>query len=257
MLDDFDRYSIYWVPVRPDSLCPFGCAWMGWCAELGELRPRHQIRHLTDDIAAATRRVWRHGIHAEIAGPFRLRSRAGRWPVEDALNRIADEMVAVELPPLELAVIGGRVALVPASPSRELADTVALVKAAIAPITLAAPYDTAQRAPAVASDILSQLPASPAHRFHVPLTDPVDLGTAFRIRNELTPRLAEVLAEPRRVGDLALMGDPGGDRPLRVLQRFELRESAPGRTAAALPCSGPQTLVSACGPQMACTELAV
>ena len=69
MMNDFERYAIYWVPAQPDTLCKFGCSWMGWCAELGEPRKRRGIVGLTDDIAAATRRVWRHGLHARIAGP--------------------------------------------------------------------------------------------------------------------------------------------------------------------------------------------
>ena len=43
--------------------------------------------------------------------------------------------------------------------------------------------------------------------------------------------------------DIALMGDPGQDRPLRVLQRYDLCDTPQRRTSSALPCHGPHVLV--------------
>lgn len=243
MTGDLERYAICWVPPPSDSLCKFGCSWMGWCAELGEARERRAVVGFTDDIVAATRRISRHGLHARIAGPILLRGRVGLWQIEDALQPIADELAAVTLPPFELAVIRGQVALVPRSPSRELTELVARVEDAIAPVTTgaAAPEATTDRCSGAGA--VSQLPASPLHRFHLPLTDTIDLGTAFRIRDELAPRLEQVLTRPRRFAELALMGDPGDGRPVLVLGRFALREDVASRTASVLPSFGPETLM--------------
>jgi hypothetical protein len=244
MMDDFERYAIYWVPAQPDTLCKFGCTWMGWCAELGEPRKRRGTVGLTDDIAAATRRVWRHGLHARIAGPFQLRHRTGLWQIEDALQPVADELDTVPLPPLELAVIGGQVALVLSSPSRELAKVVARVEEAIAPVAIGALAGGTPGIRLGGAGAVSQLPVSPAYRFYLPLTDAIDLGTAFRIRDELAPRIEAVLSRPRRFTDLALIGDPGDGRPVRVLQRFRLCEDFASRTASVLPSYGPETLMT-------------
>lgn len=239
-----ERHAICWVPPQSDSLCKFGCSWMGWCAELGEMRERRAVVGFTDDIVAATRRVSRHGLHARIAGPLLLRGRVGLWQIEDALQPIADELAAVTLPPFELAVIHGQVALVPRSPSRELTELIARVEDAIAPVTTDAAAPEEATTPRYnGAGAVSQLPVSSAHRFHLPLTDTIDLGTAFRIRDELAPRLEQVLTRPRRFAELALMGDPGDGRPVPVLKRFALREDVASRTASVLPSFGPETLM--------------
>ncbi|MCH8948156.1 MAG: hypothetical protein IH789_11120 [Acidobacteria bacterium] len=56
------------------------------------------------DIPAVTRQVWRHGFHAVIKAPFRLRAGRGRFSVEHALDQVIDEIVAFRLPRLRLAV---------------------------------------------------------------------------------------------------------------------------------------------------------
>lgn len=260
MPDEFERYAVYWVPGRTDDLAHFGCSWMGWCAERGELRPREATSGLSADIAAATRAISRHGFHGVIQAPFRLRSGRSRWSVENALRLAADQLVAVPLPTLELAVIAGRVALVPDRPDPALARAVARIEDGVGPLAADAPraLRPAASRSAGGTERLQQLPASPAHRFHLPLTDRVDLGTAFRIRAELARRLQPLLDGPHRLTDLALMGDPGGGRPFRVLQRFDLRETPARRGAAVLPCVGPQTLVPMPPPgRLQKTEVAV
>ena len=54
--------------------------------------------------------------------------------------------------------------------------------------------------------------------------------------------VAPMLSARRQISDLALMGDPGGGRPLRVLERYELRDWPLRRSAGALPCHGPRVL---------------
>jgi hypothetical protein len=244
MPDEFERYAVYWVPGRNDGLTRFGSSWMGWCAEMGEPRPRHAAEGLSADIAAVTREVALHGFHGVIRAPFRLRPGRCRWSVERALELAADQLVATPLPPFELAVIGGRLALVPDRPDTALALAVGRVEAAIRP--LADDCSATPRAaagPQAAMGRLRQLPASPAHRFHLPLTDRIDLGAAFSIRDEIALRLEPLLGAPRQFADLALMGDPGGSRPFRVLQRFELHDTLARPASEALPCIGPWTLV--------------
>ena len=55
--------------------------------------------------------------------------------------------------------------------------------------------------------------------------------------------LAPVLDQPRKLGDVALMADPGFGRRLRVLTRFDLRLTPPRPATTALPVMGPDVLV--------------
>ena len=260
MSGEFEKYAVYWLPKSTDALARFGISWTGWCAEQGEHRPRGEFPGVAVDIPAVTRQVWRHGFHAVIKAPFQLQTGHGRFWVEHALEQVIDEIVAFRLPRLLLAVIGGSVAaLVPHQNCAALGTLVARVGEAMAPLD-AAPHDLAApangfagaQAPAldghaagiVGEDIesLVQLPVAEAHRFHIPLTDQLGLETAFEVMEQLRPLLEPMLDEPRRLHDVALMGDPGEGRPLRVLQRYDLSETPVRRGANPLPCHGPHLL---------------
>jgi hypothetical protein len=245
MLDVFERFAVFWVPARSDALARFGSSWMGWCSENGEPRTRHAAEGLTVDFAAATRQIWHHGFHGVIRVPFRLRPGRSRWAVEHALQSAADELAPVPLARLSLAVIGGRVALVPESPPPALARLLDRIEQALAPLAADPGLGARQTgAKAASGDAqVRQLPAGAAHRFHLPMTDRMELGAAFRVRDELAPRIEPLLAQPRTLGDLALMGDPGNGRPFRVLNRLELHEASQRGQRSVMPVSGPETLV--------------
>ena len=269
MADEFDRYAVYWVPKRADPLARFGIAWTGWCAEQGEPRPRGVFANLSLDIPAITRKVARHGFHAVIRAPFRLGAGRSRFSLEHVLDTLAEVCVAQTLPPLRLAVVEGSVALVPDQPCAGLGDLVVQIDSAIGPL------DAAERRSRVGSgsngtrakvngdcgadvvDPVIQLPAAEFHRFHMPLTDPLSVEMAFRVKAELKPMLEPMMDLPRRLHHIALMGDPGGGRPLRVLQRYELRDEPARRATVALPCSGPHVLTPSFGDAMAPSEAVV
>ena len=267
MSGEFEKYAVYWVPRSADALARFGVSWTGWCAEQGEHRPRGAFPGVAVDVPAITRQVWRHGFHAVVQAPFRLQGGRGRFAVEHALEQVIEESVAFRLPRLRLAVIGGSVAaLVPHRSCAALGALVTRVGEAMAPLG-ATPTDgfAEARAPApVPNDIvvedvdsLVQLPAADAHRFHMPLTDRLGLETAFEVMKELRPLLEPMLDETRRLHDVALMGDPGEGRPLRVLQRYELRATPQRRGTNPLPCQGPHLLAPMLIDPMTATELAI
>ncbi|HUF86285.1 MAG TPA: DUF1045 domain-containing protein [Thermohalobaculum sp.] len=248
MLDDFARYAVYWVPRRPDPLAQFGAAWTGWCAERGEPCPRGSFDgHLAGlgvEVAAITRALRCHGLHGAIRAPFRLGPGRSRFSLEHVLDALAETMVAFPLPRFELAVLETRVALVPARSSGSLAALVTRVSDALAP--LAAPAGTngsAGHPPRAAAGDPALVPFRPAaERFHVPLTDALPIERAHAIRTALAPLVGPMLDAPRRLSELALMGDPGGGRPLRVLLRYGLADRLLRRGAQALPCHGPEVL---------------
>jgi hypothetical protein len=255
MPGEFEKYAVYWVPKSPDALARFGVSWTGWCAERGEHRTRGEFRGIDIDIPAITRQVWRHGFHAVIQAPFRLQAGRGRFAVEHALERVIGENVAFRMPDLRLAVVGGSVAaLVPHQSCAALAALVARVGEAMAPLDAAPAPDGIVIEDA---EPLVQLPAADAHRFHMPLTDRLPLEVAFQVMEKLQPLLEPMMGEPRRLHDVALMGDPGEGRPLRVLQRYDLSDTPRQLGANPMPCRGPHMLAPMLSDPMLGTELAI
>ena len=259
MCNEFERYAVYWVPRWPDPLARFGTAWTGWCAERGEVRPRGSFPEIavdreadaagTVELAAVSRKLWRHGLHGVIRAPFALAPGRSQFSVEHVLDDLAEALASVPLPRLEVAVVEGRVALEPAKSASALSALVAEVVDGLEPLAARAEtHDGADgfaEAPvqlAGGGAELLPFPNVRAARFHVPLTDALPIGRAHALRDALAPVLAPMLGAPRRLSELALMGDPGGGRPLRVLERYALREWPHRRVAAALPCQGPDVL---------------
>jgi len=272
MTDDFERYAVYWVPRRSDALTRFGFDWTGWCAEEGELRPRSNDYGRIADFASISAHSWRHGLHGVIKAPFRLAEGQSQFALEHQLGCLADENVRVTLPHLQLAVVGGRVALVPKEHCPELSTLVVKICESLMRLD-ARPVEQFRRkvvngftespadspllgAGAYGADRVIQLPASDALRFHIPLTDRLALGEAFDVMEHLRPAIEPMLSAPRWLRDLALMGDPGGGRPFRVLERFELREYPMRPAAHAMPTHGPMMLAPTFSSPMPETDLA-
>lgn len=257
MFDDFERYAVYWVPRRPDPLGPFGDSWTGWCAEYGEHRARSDFPNLR----TLTRRLCRHGLHGVIRAPFRPAPGRSRFAIEDALEEIAEETVAVRLPSLELAVVAGRVALVPSRHEDALAALVERVWEALTPLAgpeAAGPPDGLAEAPPPATDD-SLLPfrAAPGHRFHLPLTDPLPLEQAHALKAALGSTVGHLLNAKRSVSMISLMGDPGGNRPLRTLENYALRDTPLRPGARVLPTHGPRVIAPMPEPRRRKPKMAV
>ena len=74
---------------------------------------------------------------------------------------------------------------------------------------------------------------------------------------KLQPVLEPILREPRQLHDLALMGDPGEGRPLRVLQRYDLRDWPLRQASNAMPCYGPDVLMADFNDPLVRSEIAI
>lgn len=240
MFNDFERYAVYWVPKRPDPLGPFGDTWTGWCAEHGEHRPRGDF----PDLPSITRRLCRHGLHGVINAPFRLAPGRSQFALEHALAAIAEESVSFKLPRLELAVVGGRVALVPAQGSEALSALVARVRAALAPLADPDLAEESRPAPAPGARTGALVPLVPSaqQQFHLPLSDVQPVEKAHALKDALAPLVEHLLAAPRSLSVISLIGDPGGERPVRALHNYALLDWPLRPGARVLETCGPQVL---------------
>jgi len=256
MSDGYEKYALYWVPKRTDPLARFGASWTGWCADQGERRSLGEFGGLSVETATITRHCRRHGFHGVIKAPFRLGAGRSRFALEHVLGLLAEDSVAFKLPRLRLAVVGGCVALVPSQASQALGDLVNRVGEVLTPLdaavsangfaesTVGTPAHASQRSGAATPDPVIKFPTAATHRFHMPLTDPIGPELALEVMEKLQPVLERILQEPRQLRDLALMGDPGEGRPLRLLLRYELRDWPQRGASDALPCQGPQVLMA-------------
>ncbi|MEM7190374.1 MAG: hypothetical protein AAF439_12245, partial [Pseudomonadota bacterium] len=81
--------------------------------------------------------------------------------------------------------------------------------------------------------------------FVIPLTDTMDAPAAYDLAADLYAQLSQVLALPQRVSDVALMGDPGGDRPWRLIERYRLTGVGTARAQAepvGMACPDPRPM---------------
>jgi len=190
-----------------------------------------------------------------------------QFSLEHILGLLAEDSVSFQLPRLRLAVVDGCVALVPSQNSPVLGNLVTRVGEALAPLNAAtaingftkaaAPASAPEREKAAKLDPVIKFPTAATHRFHMPLTDPVGPELALEVMEKLQPILAQMLNEPRHLRDVALMGDPGEGRPLRVLRRYELRDWPLRTASSAMPCQGPQMLVANFNDPLVNAEVAI
>jgi putative phosphonate metabolism protein len=115
------RFAIYFVPAAGSALYRFGAAVLGYDCYTGEDVERLPDRGLTQaEWAALTAEPRRYGFHATLKAPFRLR--AGLDP-EDLLASVRKLAASIPTAPtLEpvVGLIGGFVAIVPATQSPAL-----------------------------------------------------------------------------------------------------------------------------------------
>lgn len=243
---DYESYAIWWAPRPGTGLAQFGAEWTGWCADRGVVSAgrRAAVSRVAGRCVPGS--LGSRGLHASVRSPFRLGPGCSSWALEDALADVAERTEAIRLPSLELTVFDGRVALALSQPDGALSRLVAAVADAVRPFALPLPYAAEpDGAPQPGGGDDASL-----ERFHLPLTDRLDLGRAFEIVAHLGPRLAPILGRRQRIDDLALVGDPGGGRPWRVLQRHALAGETSrrdGRVPAGMAWRGPSLLTPLAG----------
>ena len=108
------RYAIYFAPL-PDTLWwQAGSAWLGRCAASQALLPQPVIAGVSDaELLALTAAPRRYGWHATLKAPFTLKNGVNVQTLREALQSLAQEMVAFDLPPLQASCLDDFLALVP------------------------------------------------------------------------------------------------------------------------------------------------
>lgn len=240
MFTDYECYTVSWVPASGDPLATFGCGWTGWCADTGEKCARMPSPLPGLDVEAITRDVARSGLHAGLTAPFRLDDPHRKWQLERTLVLLADRLREIVFRGFEVAVAGGRVALLPRTRVDELDALRRRACEAVAPIARAEPAeDFAPGRDEQAHARRHRVALKPTGCFHLPLTDRLAVPTACQVAARLRPLLAEVLEPTHVVADIALVTNPGAGMRARIQERYPLSDQVRGR---AYSCRGPRLI---------------
>ncbi|MEM7686822.1 MAG: DUF1045 domain-containing protein [Paracoccaceae bacterium] len=249
MHQDYEDYAVYWIPRTDSALSVFGAGWTGWCADRGAVADLPEIRRLRRGRPEAPGSNATYGLHAALSTPFRLDRGRTVWSLDQRLLALSQALPSVRLPKLEVMVMDGRVVLSLARPSRSVNQVARCLTDLIRGIRRDGGHQRYTGASTIAGIYLPGMGAwsdagmLETGRFHIALTDRMDLADAMDMADDLTPALASVLAEPQTLADLALVGNPGRGRPWRLIERYPLAEE-PRRQTDGLPrsmtCRGPR-----------------
>ncbi|MEM9138983.1 MAG: DUF1045 domain-containing protein [Pseudomonadota bacterium] len=208
-----------WVPCVEDAFYEFGVSWTGWCPISGE-RTDQYLRDKTEGFRPAlTADIEDRGLYGNIRSPFRLATGRSRWALDKALDALARQTMAIRIPGFRVGVVAGRVGLGPSTMQPALFSLIDQTARAVRlPQAVPAPAHPSVRTQAMSRHGDNQAP----ERFFVPLTGLMQPDQAERVSADLEASVAPLLERPVEITNLALMGDPGGGRPWRLVERYQL-----------------------------------
>lgn len=214
------RHAVYWAPEPEHPLWAAGCAWLGrdpTQAPLGAPPPDR-------------REPWRYGFHATLKPPMALADGVGSADLIAALQSLAADHKAFDLPPLRVGTLHDFVALRladPCPPLQRLADDCVMrLDALRRPLTSdeaarrAVGLDEAQRGRLARWGYPHVLDG---WRFHLTLSDRLSSDERrAEVLRVAEMHFAAALAAPCHVRTLALFEEPAPGQAFVLLDRFAL-----------------------------------
>lgn len=218
-----ERWAVYFAPPVRGPLWAFAARWLGRDAASGA-EPGREGPLPAERLAAITAAPRRYGFHATLKPPFALAPGRDAAALHRAARRLAAGQRPFLAPPLELASLGGFLALTLSAPSPEMD---ALAAACVAGLDRfrapPAPEELARRRAAGLTPEQEALLARwgyphvmQAFRFHMTLTGRLEPAEREAVRTWLAPRLAPFCAAPLPVEAIALYRQPAPDAPFTL-----------------------------------------
>jgi putative phosphonate metabolism protein len=115
-----ERFAIYYAPAATHPLWRKAAEWLGRDALTGEVFDSSLAGIERKDLLPRSASARRYGFHATIRAPMALADGKSQTEIEDALSRYAAATAPVAVGKLKLELIGGFLALVPATQTAEL-----------------------------------------------------------------------------------------------------------------------------------------
>ncbi len=221
------RIALYYAPLPTDPLHLAASAWLGRDAETNAPVAQPNL----PDIEAITAEARMYGFHATLKPPMHLAEGTTWADVRATARTIAATVPAFDLPRLAVTDLGGFLALCEVSPSARLQSfsdaCVAGADHLRAPLTDA---DIAKRRkggtlpPAQDANLLrwGYHYVFATWTFHMTLTRRLTAEEKAIYLPAAQAHFAEILAQPRRVTDLALFTQSAPGAAFTIAERFPL-----------------------------------
>jgi putative phosphonate metabolism protein len=221
------RYAVYYAPIAGSLLHRLGSSWLGRDALTGEPIAQPPLEGLRE----ATADAHRYGFHATLKAPFKLREGVKRVELGDAMALLASRLDSVPSCRLELALVDGFLALVPANRHGPLAALAERCVRELDKFRQPADEDELRRRGAAwltpRQDRLLREWGYPyvldEFRFHLTLTRRLEEGEVAHFMDAAAEHFDRILRTTISVDAVTIFAEPhpGGD--FRIEERFPLR----------------------------------
>ena len=225
MVEEFQRFAVYYAPPEGSDLARAGAAWLGWDADEGAA-----VTHpdLGLDLARITETPRKYGLHGTLKPPMRLACPAASFL--DAVETLAQGLAPVAIGTLRLRPLEGFLALLPKPQPQGLTDAAARIVQSLDPCRapLSEPELARRRAAGLSlrqEDLLQHWGypyVMDEFRFHVTLTgrlDPAGMSDALRAAHAW---FGPALQMPQTLDALCVFGEDEGGR-FHLIRRVPLR----------------------------------
>ncbi|WP_159587020.1 DUF1045 domain-containing protein [Chelativorans xinjiangense] len=219
------RYAIYFTLDKDDPLGRVAERWLGRSVFGRQVpAPVAVDTFSAAEIAFHTAAPRRYGFHATLKAPFRLAEDRSEGELTAALARFAAEREPVVLERVAARRLGGFFAIVPETPSPELARLAGEVVEAFEPFRAPlSPEEIERRSPEnLTPEQLKNLHkwgypyVFDAFRFHMTLTGRVPEAEAPRMERAIDAFFGPLLLEPLELSSLALFAEPELGAPFHI-----------------------------------------
>jgi hypothetical protein len=225
------RYAIYYAPDLGSPLDMFGRTWFdekanGNPAAIAKLNPKR--------LAELSEGSRRYGFHGTLKPPFGLNPSTRVESLLDAARVFASTLAPVEIPPLELAIIGKFIAFTPTAQSAALEKLAAACVRAFEAFRL--PLSDEQLASYKLNKLTVHQEQMLAHwgypyvmeefRFHISVTDRIDDPHEREEIIDALEKIAKpILGKPVVVRDITVFGQAAANQPMIPIERIPFGRS--------------------------------
>ncbi|RGP36521.1 DUF1045 domain-containing protein [Pseudotabrizicola alkalilacus] len=222
-MDQMKRFAIYYAP-RPGAFADAAAQWLGWDLARGCAVVQPDV----DGLAELTSDPRKYGFHGTIKPPFRLAEGVTATELADSTRHLATTLCPVQMPALQIVLLKGFLALVPA-PHPDLVGLAAKVVQTLdrfrAPLTDA---EVARRRPDRLTDRQRGFLAEYGYpyvmeefQFHLTLSGRLEGKDASRLQIAAEAHFSGLIPQPFILQDLCLCGEDQAGR-FHLLHRYAL-----------------------------------
>jgi hypothetical protein len=224
------RYALSYVPEKDSPLSNFGREWLGRDIDTAEELEQHQVPGVAKERLKELTH-WRRsdGLHGVLKPPFHLNPGSSFNGLMDTAHLFAQFLEQVEIPQLEVNIIGKFVALTPTIASRQLvelaSDCVRVFEGYRKPIMV--DVDSRYRHDKLTVYQKRMLKhwgypyVMEEFRFFIPLTDRIEDDEERNLITKAITKISKpVLKQPLSIRELTVLGQISRQDPMRIVTRI-------------------------------------